>query len=188
MGHSDHRRLDDGFVGVEHLLDLARIDVEAAAKNHVLLAVHDRVAAVGIPHPDVAGVEPAAAQRLLRGVGSLQVALHDVVSADADLSHGHVGRQHANRIRPNRQDELAVPQQLLITCASRPGHAGPGSTPGSAGPRWSGLPTRGRLPSATIWHSRAVNRASTKPVAEYGNADGAGSGGFDRCIGDGRCS
>ena len=48
-----------GLVGVEHLFDLARIHVEAAAQDHVLLAVDDAVAAVVVTVADVARVEPA---------------------------------------------------------------------------------------------------------------------------------
>src|SRR5262245_48666731 len=36
VGHTDHRRLEDLRVRVEHLLDLTRVDVEAAADHHVL--------------------------------------------------------------------------------------------------------------------------------------------------------
>ena len=59
VGDADHRGLDDGFVLVEHFLDLARIDVEAAAQDHVLLAVDDPIAAVVVAVADVARVEPA---------------------------------------------------------------------------------------------------------------------------------
>jgi hypothetical protein len=48
-------------MGVEDLLDLARVDVEAVADDHVLLAVDDEVVAVGVPPGQVAGVEPPAA-------------------------------------------------------------------------------------------------------------------------------
>ena len=44
---------------VEHLLDLARVDVVAAADDHVLLAVDDVEVAVLVLAADVAGGEPA---------------------------------------------------------------------------------------------------------------------------------
>ena len=79
---SAHRRML-----VEHLLDLARVDVVAAADDHVLLAVDDEVVAVGIDAADVAGVEPTVrVDRLGRRVGALPVALHDIVAADGDLA------------------------------------------------------------------------------------------------------
>ena len=40
-GHADHRDLGDRGVAHQHLLDLARVDVEAAADDQVLLAVDD---------------------------------------------------------------------------------------------------------------------------------------------------
>ena len=42
----------------EHVLDLARIHVEAAAQDHVLLAIDDRQIPVGVELADVAGPEP----------------------------------------------------------------------------------------------------------------------------------
>ena len=41
VGHADHRDLRDGRVPGQHLLDLARVDVEAAPDHQVLLAVDD---------------------------------------------------------------------------------------------------------------------------------------------------
>src|SRR4051812_47432316 len=86
VGHADHRRLGDRRVLVQDLLDLARIDVVAAADDHVLLAVDDEEVAILVELRHVAGVEPAPAHDLLRRVGPAPVALHDVVAADADLA------------------------------------------------------------------------------------------------------
>jgi hypothetical protein len=47
-------------VFVQGALDLDRVDVLAAADEHVLLAVDDEEEAVGIDAGDVAGVKPAA--------------------------------------------------------------------------------------------------------------------------------
>ena len=71
---------------VQHLLDLARVDVVAAADDHVFLAVDDEEVAVLVHRGHVAGVEPAALHDLLGGVRAAQVALHDVVAADHDLA------------------------------------------------------------------------------------------------------
>src|SRR3954453_6261638 len=87
VGHADHRRLDHRRVLVEHLLDLARVDVVAAADDHVLLAVDDEEVPVLVDLRHVAAVEPAVADGLRRRVGLAPVALHDVVAADDDLAH-----------------------------------------------------------------------------------------------------
>src|SRR3954454_14535718 len=86
VGHRDHGGLGHGGVLVEDLLDLARIDVVAAADDHVLLAVDDEEVAVLVDAGHVARVEPAVVQDLLRGVVAVPVALHQVVAADRDLA------------------------------------------------------------------------------------------------------
>ena len=85
--HCHDRRLGDGRVLVEHLLDLAGIDVVAAADDQVLLAIDDEEVAVLVDLREVTGVEPAAAHRLGRRVGTLPVALHHVRALDDDLPH-----------------------------------------------------------------------------------------------------
>jgi hypothetical protein len=59
-------------VAQQHFLDLARIDVGAAADDHVLGAVLQRQEAVGIEAADVAGMQPATAQRRRRRLGLRQ--------------------------------------------------------------------------------------------------------------------
>ena len=61
---ADDRALGDRGVAQQHFLDLARIDVRAAGDDHVLRAVADGEEAVRVQAADVAGVQPAAAQRL----------------------------------------------------------------------------------------------------------------------------
>ena len=61
----DHGGLRDGFVLVQHALDLGAGDVLAARHDHVLQPIDDVQIAVLVLHPDVAGVEPAAT----KGVG-----------------------------------------------------------------------------------------------------------------------
>ena len=72
VGHAEHRGLAHGRVLVEDLLDLARVDVVAAADDHVLLAVDDEEVAVLVDGRHVAGVQPAVADRLGGRVGRLQ--------------------------------------------------------------------------------------------------------------------
>ena len=63
VGHSEHGGLADTRVGVEDLLDLARVDVISAADDEVLLAVDDEQVAVPVDGGDIAGVQPARAPR-----------------------------------------------------------------------------------------------------------------------------
>src|SRR4051812_32008426 len=68
------------------LLELAWIDVIAAAEDHVFCAVDDRDVAVLVDDPDVAGVEPAVAKGLGCCFGAFVVALHHVWAANDDLA------------------------------------------------------------------------------------------------------
>ena len=85
------RESDDGGFGdrrmlVEHLLDLARVDVEPAADDHVLQPPDDVDEPVLVHTAEVAREEPAVlGDRLLGGLLASPVALHDVVTADGDL-------------------------------------------------------------------------------------------------------
>src|SRR5579875_2864906 len=94
MRDAEHRGLADGRVLVEHLLDLARVDVVAAADDELLLAVDDEEVAVLVDPAHVAGVQPAVDDGLRRGLRPLPVAAHHVVALDhdlADLADGHLG-------------------------------------------------------------------------------------------------
>jgi hypothetical protein len=71
---------------VEHLLDLARVDVEAAAQDHLLLAVDDEEVAVLVDPRHVARVEPAVLDRLGGRIVLAPVALHHVRALDGDLA------------------------------------------------------------------------------------------------------
>ena len=63
IGRADHRHLGHAGRRQQHLLDLARIDVGAAADQQVLAAVLQGEEAVVVQAADVAGPEPAVAQR-----------------------------------------------------------------------------------------------------------------------------
>ena len=84
---------------VEHLLDVGRVDVLAAADDHVLDAVDDVGIAVVVEIAEVAAVQPAAGQRGRSIAGRLVIAEHDIGSADADFANlarteaGAVGRE-----------------------------------------------------------------------------------------------
>ena len=73
--------------------------------------------AVGLEHGQVAGVDPAALEGLLRGHGALQVALHRDVAAEHDLAQGlPVGRRlgHGGRVHHGH----AVLQRVAHTLAA----------------------------------------------------------------------
>ena len=77
----------DVRVGVEELLDLARVDVLAAADDHVLDPAGDVDVAVAVHHPEVAGVHPAGPVDRLGGLLRLvPVAEHHRVAAGAQLA------------------------------------------------------------------------------------------------------
>ena len=76
----------------QHLFDLARIDVRAAADDQVLRPVHQGEEAVVVERAHVAGVEPPAAQRGGGRLGVAPVALHHRVAAHQHLA-GRSSRQ-----------------------------------------------------------------------------------------------
>ena len=87
VGHADHLDVLDVGVGVEELLDLPRVDVLAAADDHVLDPPDDVHVAVVGHHREVAGVHPAVGvDGLGRALGVVPVALHDRVAARAELA------------------------------------------------------------------------------------------------------
>jgi hypothetical protein len=124
-------------VADEHLLDLARVDVEAAAQDEVLLAVDDAQEAALVLGPQIAGAEPAVDDRRRRVVGALVVAGEDVVPADDDLA------------------DLAV--RLSTIASSTSGSAISTSTPQMG---WPIEP--GSMPSSR-WLTVAVGEVSDSP-------------------------
>src|SRR6516165_567748 len=58
VGHADRRSLQYVRVLMEHLLDLARVDVGAPANDQLLLSVDDLEIAALVKNSDVAGREP----------------------------------------------------------------------------------------------------------------------------------
>ena len=79
----------------ENFLHLARVNVEAAGDDQVLLAVHDVVVSRLVAPGDVAGVEPAVAKHLRRFSGLVPITLHHLRAADGDFTrfaHGQLAR------------------------------------------------------------------------------------------------
>ena len=89
--NADHRGLNHLFVLVKHLFYFTRINVEAAAQDHVLHAVDYEIASVFIPIADISGMEPAILQRLFVRLRAVEIALHDVMSANTNFSALVVG-------------------------------------------------------------------------------------------------
>src|SRR5262245_40173643 len=101
-----HRALEDGRVLGDGLLDLDGRDVLSTGDDDVLLAVAELDVAVGVPDTDVPRVEPAAPERLGRGVGLLEVALHDVVAAHDDLAQRLAVLRNVSHLSVNDPDEI----------------------------------------------------------------------------------
>ena len=72
VGPADDGGLEHAVVAVERGLDLLRVDVLAAADDHVLDAVDDPQVAVLVEDADVAGVQPAVDDRLAVSSGRLR--------------------------------------------------------------------------------------------------------------------
>ena len=87
IGPANHRHLADLRMGQQHLFDLARVDVGAAADDQVLGAVEQRQVAVVVQPANVAGGQPAATDGAGRGLGVAPVASHDQFAAHTDLAH-----------------------------------------------------------------------------------------------------
>src|SRR5262249_47017209 len=85
--HADDADLLDGRVLEDRFLDDARVDVVAAAQEHVLGAVDDIDVAVRIHVADVAGAqEPLGGHHFGCRLRILPIALHHVRAFDADLA------------------------------------------------------------------------------------------------------
>ena len=76
----------DPRVPGEHVLDLGAVDVLAAGDDHVLLAVDDVDEALFVHPAQIAGVEPAAGERLRGRLGLVPVAGHQRRAAVDDLA------------------------------------------------------------------------------------------------------
>src|SRR5439155_537093 len=93
--HTHDRRFFDLRMLEEHFFHLARVNVEAAGDDHVLLAVHDVVVARLVAPGDVASVEPAVAKHLRGFNGLVPITLHHLRAADDDFArfaHGQFAR------------------------------------------------------------------------------------------------
>src|SRR6266849_49495 len=116
----------------QYVLDLARVDVLAAANDHVLLAVDEEVVAVLVDVADVSGVQPSAAKCLGSCLRIAEIAQHDVRAAEADLAELALrdlvvlGVDHRDVLAADRRADGAdlprAPESIqgLATCALGP--------------------------------------------------------------------
>ena len=118
IGAADHGGFGHLRLFQQKLLDLARIDVEAAGDDEVALAAAKRVVAVGRKGGQVAGAEPAVDERCARGLFAAPVAGEDI-RALADRSRRFR--------RPDRLDSASSSAPKRPAAASRrcPGGARP---------------------------------------------------------------
>src|SRR6476646_335882 len=87
VADSDHRHLLDGRVLVDRLLENARIDVVAAAQQHVLGAVDDENEAVLIHVANIASAQETIERRHIgRRLRVVPVTFHDIWALDADFA------------------------------------------------------------------------------------------------------
>src|SRR3984893_7010343 len=86
-------------MAIEEFLDLARIEVLAAADHHVLDAAGDVAIALGVDHGDIAGVHPAAGIEYVGGFFFfVPIAQHDAVAAGAEFAAFAAGHDAALEI------------------------------------------------------------------------------------------
>ena len=83
----DHRRLGDGRVAHQRVLERDRRDPLAAGLDHVLRPVLDLDVAARVERDDVAGPEPAVVGPAVGLLGRVVVARRDPRAADLELAH-----------------------------------------------------------------------------------------------------
>ena len=83
---ADDDRLVDGRMLGDDVLDLQRMEVLAAANDHVVGASGEVEIALFVPASEVSGAKPASGQRLRRAFRHLQVAVHGGVAPPGDLA------------------------------------------------------------------------------------------------------
>src|SRR5262249_41143111 len=87
IGHAENLHVLNFWMAIEEFLDLARIQVLAAADHHVLDAADDVAIALVIDGGEVAGVHPAIGVENIGGLFLLlPITEHDAVAAGAELA------------------------------------------------------------------------------------------------------
>ena len=111
-----------------HVFDFVRIDVETGNEDHVFLAIDDTQKTFVIHHRDVAGVQPAVFDDLIRGIWALPVAQHHLRPSDAQLARFAVRHfvtlivhQFSFRRRDRQTDTAAVVVDVMRVDADQRG-------------------------------------------------------------------
>jgi hypothetical protein len=111
VGDADHSRLGHRRVPVQHVLDLARIHVVAAADDELLLAADKEQEPVLVEVAEVTGAQPVTGEGASGRLGAIEVSLHHVRAAGDDLAHVlRAGRQRPVVVAPDLR--LGAPDGL----------------------------------------------------------------------------
>ena len=104
MGHTDHGHVAHRRMFADHLLEIARKDIEAAADDHVLLAIENRQEAVFVEPPDIARADEGAPALItpdeFRGfLGLAVIALHHAGAVTRDFADFAAWQRAASLIK-----------------------------------------------------------------------------------------
>ena len=162
-----------GGMGEQHVLDLARVDVLAAADDHVLEPAVDAQVAALVHGAEVAGVQPALGVDGGGGrLGHLEVAVHRLVAAGAELALLARGQRLAGDrvgdLHLDLRERLADRVGLVVGAVVEQGLGDDAASTRSA--------RRGS-------RSRTPRRASIRRTSSAGTVDAAGHHGPQRSTG-----
>ena len=162
----------------DHVLDLLRHDAAGAGADHLLEPADDGEVTVAVELPDVAGVQPAVAQRRARRRLVLPVARHDVAAVDQHFAGlvrapsrrraALIARQHT----PDRLHEPASPSRVGVEPARRQvaGHRRFGHAVEHADPRAERI-ERALEDGGRNARAADVDRLAASPAADRAAAD-----------------
>ena len=94
MRHGDHGGNADSRVPVQRFFDLDGGNVFPTRNNDILGSILELDVAIGVDHPQVAGVEPTAFKGLLGGLWIAEISLHHDVATKHDFAHGFAVAGH----------------------------------------------------------------------------------------------
>ncbi len=118
---ADHGALFHTGKAVDHLLDLARVDVHSMDQQHVLEPINDVQISIAVHPSQVARMKPAVADCFCGFIGIVKVAAHHVRTADADLAH-FARRKHPAAFVADRNLDVFdrhAARALLLDAAQR---------------------------------------------------------------------
>src|SRR5579872_4088621 len=112
--HTEDMGFEHRGMGVENLFDFARVDVLAAANDHILETTDNAHVALGVHHSEIARMQPAAGVDCFGGaLGLLPIALHHRIAAATDLARcvdwndvSVLADQFYFKMRPRTTDRL----------------------------------------------------------------------------------